>query len=67
MLEAQGWHLVDAKLAASEQPAMSGDHVERGVHQHRHVEAKDTDAFSNLPDLLLAVPARVCRVRFKLG
>jgi len=67
MVEAQGWHLVDAELAASEQPAMSGDHVELGVNQHGHIKAEGADAFGNLPDLSSAVLARVCRVRFKFG
>ena len=67
MLEAQGWHRVDAELAASEQPAMSGDHMAVAIDQDRDVETKSSDAFGNLLDLFLAVPTRICRVRFKLG
>jgi len=67
MLEAQGWHLVDAELAASEQPAMSGNHMAIAIDEDRDIETKDSDAFGNLLYLFLAVPARVCRVRFKLG
>jgi len=67
MLEAHGWHLVDAGLAASEHQAMSGEHVELGVDQDRDIKTKRFDAFSNLLDLFLAVLARVCRIGFKLG
>jgi len=67
MLEARGWHLVDAEFATSEQPAMSGDHIAIAIDQDRDIEAKHADAFGNLLDLFLAVSARVCRVRFKLG
>jgi len=67
MLEARGWHLVDAEFATSEQPAMSGDHIAIAIDQDRDIEAKHSDAFGNLLDLFLAVSARVCRVRFKLG
>jgi hypothetical protein len=67
MLEPQGWHLINAKLAASEQPAMSGNHIALAIDQDWDIKAKDTDDFSNLSDLFLAVTARVSRVRFKLG
>ena len=67
MLEAYGWHLVDAGLATSEHPAMSGENVELGVDQDRDIKTKRFDAFSNLLDLFLAVLARVCRIGFKLG
>ena len=67
MVEAQGWHLIHAKLAASEQPAMSGNHIALAIDQDWDIETKDTDAIGNLLDLFLAVPARVRRVRFKLG
>jgi hypothetical protein len=56
MLEAQGWHLVHAELAASEQPAKSGDQIAVAIDQNRDIEAKDPDAFSNLLDLFLAMP-----------
>jgi hypothetical protein len=67
MLEAQGWHLVHAELAASEQPAKSGDQIAVAIDQNRDIEAKDPDAFSNLLDLFLAMPPWICGVRFKLG
>jgi hypothetical protein len=67
MLEAQGWHLVDAELVTSEQPAMSGDHLALAINQDRDIEVKGLDAFSNLLDLFFAVLARVREVRFKLG
>ena len=67
MLEADGWHLLDAGLAASEHPAMSGEHLELGVDQDRDIKTKRFDALSNLLDLFLAVLAWVCRVRLKLG
>ena len=46
---------------------MSGDHIAIAIDQDRDIEAKHSDAFGNLLDLFLAVSARVCRVRFKLG
>jgi hypothetical protein len=66
MIQAQGWHLIDAKLAASEQPGMSGDHVACVIDQDRDIKTNLLDAFSNLLDLFLAVLARVCRVWSKL-
>jgi hypothetical protein len=67
MIEAQGRHLIPAELPTSEQPATSGDHIAIAIDEDRDIEAKNSDAFSNLLDLLLAVQPRVCRVRFKLG
>ena len=66
MIQAQGWHLIDAKLAASEQPGMSGDHVACVIDQDRDIKTNLLDAFSNLLDLFLAVLARVYRVWSKL-
>jgi hypothetical protein len=51
MLETQGWHLIDAELATSEQPAVSGDHIAITIDQDRDIETKNSDAFGNLPDL----------------
>jgi hypothetical protein len=66
MIQAHGWHLVDAELAAGEQPAMSGDHIACVIDQDRDIKTKLLDAFSNLLDLFLAVLARVYRVWSKL-
>src|SRR5258707_6055217 len=45
---------------------MPGDQVEVSIDQERHIEAEGLDALGNLPDLLLAVQPRVCRIRVKL-
>ena len=45
---------------------MTRDDVEIGIDQHRHIEAESLDAVGDLPDLLLAVAARVGGVRFQL-
>jgi hypothetical protein len=59
MIKAEGRHFGNAALTAGEQPAVPGDDVEIGIDQNRHNEAKTLYTFSNLPDLLLAVPAWV--------
>jgi len=66
MVEAQGRHLAPAELAAGQQPAMPGDHLEFGIDQHRHVEAESLDALRYLPDLLLAVRPRVRRIGLQI-
>src|SRR5260370_39033928 len=57
MSEAERRRVGNAELAAGEQPAMSGDHLAVAINQDRDNEAKDLDAVSDLPDLLLAVQA----------
>ena len=66
VIEAQCRHLGHAELAAGEQPAMPGDHIAVAVDQDRDIEAEGLDAVGDLPDLLLGVAPRVCRVRFQL-
>ena len=66
VIEAEGRHLGNAELAAGEQPAVPGDHVAVAIDQDRHVEAESLDAVGDLPDLLLAVPARVGRIRLQI-
>jgi len=65
VIEAQGRHLGNAELAAGEQSPVPGDHLELGIDQHRHVEAKALDAVGDLPGLLFAVQPRVGGVRFQ--
>jgi len=66
MIETQGRHLGPAELSTGEEPAVTRDDVEIGIDQHRHIEAESLDAVGDLPDLLLAVAARVGGVRFQL-
>jgi hypothetical protein len=66
VIELDRRHLGPAKLAAGEQPAMTGDHLKLGIDQDRRVEAEGRDTLRDLPDLLPAVAPRVGRVRFQL-
>ena len=59
VIEAKGRHLAPAELAASEQPAVTGDHLIVTIDQDWDIEAKGLDAVGDLPDLLLAVEPRV--------
>src|SRR6266851_5216580 len=66
MIEAERRRLGNAELAAGEQPAMSGDHLAVAINQDRDNEAKDLDAVSDLPDLLLAVQAGIGWIRLQV-
>jgi hypothetical protein len=66
VIETERRYLAAAELAASEQPAVTGDHVELGIDEHRDVKAEGLDAVGDLPDLLLAVEPRVRGVGFEL-
>ena len=66
MIEAQGRHLGNAEFTAGEQPPMPTDHVAMAIDQHRDIETEHSDAFGDLPDLLLAVNPRVSRIGCEL-
>jgi len=46
MIEAEGRHLGNAELAAGEQPAVPGDHLELRIDQHWHIETKGLKALA---------------------
>src|SRR6516164_1080651 len=66
MIEAHRRHLLPAELARGKQPAVAGYDISVVINQDRNIEAKGLDAVSDLPDLLLAVTARIGRIRLEL-
>ena len=45
---------------------MAGDHLALAIDQDRDIEPERLDAVGDLPDLLLAVAARIGRIRLQL-
>jgi hypothetical protein len=62
MFEADGRHFRPAELATGQEPPVTGDHLELGIDQDRHIEAECLDAAGDLPDLLVAVSAGIGRI-----
>ena len=63
VIEAEGWHFGNAKLAAGRQPAVPSDHIKFGIDQNRNVEAECLNAIGELKNLFLAVVTGVSRIR----
>jgi hypothetical protein len=66
MIEAQRRHLSQTELAAGGEATVAANYVVVAINQDRDIEAEGLDAVGDLPDLLLAVPARVVGIRFEL-
>jgi len=66
MLELNSRHPVPAEQLASPDAAVTGQHSEVSVHQHRDIEAESFDTTRDLSDLSWAVNARVIGVQLQL-
>ena len=62
MIEAQSWHLGDIEHAGRQDSAVTGNYLAVAINQDRDDETENLDALGDLPDLFLAVPARVGRI-----
>ena len=66
MIDAHRRHLGHAERAGSQDPAVTGNYLATAINQDRDVETESLDALGELPDLLLAMPARVRRIEREL-
>src|SRR4029077_20649898 len=62
VIEAQSWYLNDIEHAGSQDSAVTGNYLAVAINQDRDDEPEKLDALGDLPDLFLAVPARVGRI-----
>ncbi len=49
MFEVDGRHFRPAELATGQEPPVTGDHLELGIDQDRHIEAENPDAILKGP------------------
>src|SRR5262249_51903110 len=66
MIQAEGRHLGHAERAGGQDPAVTGNYPSAAIYQDRDNETESLDALRELPDLLLAMPARVRRIEREL-
>jgi hypothetical protein len=66
VIEAQRWHLGNPNFVGGQRSAMASNYVVVAIGQDGDDEAKGSEAFANLPDLLLCMVPRIGGIRFQL-